>query len=160
MQLINPPSDFGRYYPNEDYYSFKLEMKELKDPGFLQRTKSEYILYKKNKLLGSLLSIGYKIPEQYGWMKNSKTKPTDTILDVGCGNGSLLTQLYKMGFKNLTGIDPFINEGHDYGAIKIQKKEIHDIGEKFDLIMMHHSLEHMFEPLKALQKAFSLLNKN
>ena len=160
MQLMDPPADFSRYYPNEDYYSFKMEMKELKKPGFLQQAKSEFLLYGKNKLIGSLLSIGYKTPEQYDWAKNSKAEPGDAILDVGCGNGSLLTRLFKMGFTNLTGIDPFINEGHDYGAIKIYKKEIHELNEKFDLIMMHHSLEHMFEPLKALQKAYSLLNKN
>ena len=160
MQLMDPPADFSRYYPNEDYYSFKMEMKELKKPGFIQQAKSGYILYGKNKLVGSLLSIGYKIPEQYNWVKNPKTQPGDAILDVGCGNGSLLTQLHRMGFTNLTGIDPFINEAHDYGPIKIFKKEIHDLNSSFDLIMMHHSLEHMLEPLKALQKAYSLLNKN
>lgn len=160
MQLLDPPADFSRYYPNEDYYSFKMEMKELKKPGFLQQVKSDHILYGKNKMIGSLLSIGYKIPEQYNWVKNSKAQFDDAILDVGCGNGSLLTQLYKIGFRNLTGIDPFINEGHDYGAIKILKKEIHDLNCSFDLIMMHHSLEHMLQPLKALQKAYSLLNKN
>ncbi len=160
MQLMDPPADFSRYYPNEDYYSFKMQMKELKKPGFIQQAKSDYLLYRKNKLVGSLLSIGYKIPEQYHWAKNSKAQPGDAILDVGCGNGSLLTQLYRMGFTNLTGVDPFINEAHDYGPIKIFKKEIHDLNGSFDLIMMHHSLEHMFQPLKALQKAYSLLNKN
>ena len=159
MQLMDAPADFSRYYPNEDYYSFKMEMKELRKPGFIQQAKSDYLLYGKNKLIGSLLSIGYKIPEQYHWAKNSKAHPGDAILDVGCGNGSLLTQLYRMGFTNLTGIDPFINEAHDYGPIKIFKKEIHDMTGSFDLIMMHHSLEHMFQPLKALQKAYSLLNK-
>ena len=160
MQLIDPPADFIRYYPNENYYSFKMEMKELKKPGYFQKTKSNYILYGKNKLTGSLLSIGYKIPEQYNWVKNTKAQPADSILDVGCGNGSLLTLLFKLGFTNLTGIDPFINEAHDYGLIKIFKKEIHELNGNFDLIMMHHSLEHMSEPLKALQKAYSLLNKN
>ena len=160
MQLLDPPADFSRYYPNEDYYSFKMEMKELKKPGLFQLVKSTHILYGKNKLTGSLLSIGYKVPEQYAWVKNAKAQPDDAILDVGCGNGSLLTRLYKMGFTNLTGIDPFINESHDYGPIKIFKKEIHDLEGSFDLIMMHHSLEHMFQPLQALQKAYSLLNKN
>lgn len=160
MQLLNPPTDFSRYYPNDDYYSFKLEMKELKKPGLLQKVKAAYLLHGKNKLAGSLLSIGYKIPEYYSWMKNVKANPDDSILDVGCGNGSLLTQLYKTGFNNLTGIDPFINESHDYGAIKILKKDIHEMKGAYNLIMMHHSLEHMFDPLKALQKAFSLLNKN
>ena len=160
MTLMDPPADFSRYYRNEDYYSFRMEMKALKKPGLIQRAKSGFLLYGKNKLVGSLLSIGYKIPEQYNWLKNSKAQRGDAILDVGCGNGSLLTQLHRMGFTNLTGIDPFINEGHDYGPIKIFKKEIYDLNGSFDLIMMHHSLEHMFQPLKALQKTYSLLNKN
>lgn len=158
MQLLNPPLDFSRYYPNEDYYSFKMEIKKLKKPGYLRTAKTDYLLYGKKKLAGSLLSIGYKVPDFYEWMINTKAQFTDAILDVGCGNGSLLTRLYKMGFTNLTGIDPFINKNHDYGAIKIFKKEITDVDQKFDIIMMHHSLEHMFEPLKALKKAWSLLN--
>jgi len=157
MQLLDPPNDFSKYYPNENYYSFKLEMKTLKR-NFFRTAQASYILYGKNKLVGSLLSIGYKIPEFYEWMINTNTQLTDAILDVGCGNGSLLTRLYKMGFSDLTGIDPFINENHDYGPIKIYRKEIFELNEKFDLVMMHHSLEHMFDPLKVLKKAWQLLN--
>jgi len=158
MQLLNPPADFSKYYPNEDYYSFKLEMKELKPPGYLRTSKTKHLLFGEKNLVGSLLSIGYKEPDFYGWMRDSHAKLNDAILDVGCGNRSLLTRLHKMGFTDLTGIDPFIDEGHDYGAIRIFKKEIYDLQQKFDVIMMHHSLEHMFEPLKALKRSWSLLN--
>jgi SAM-dependent methyltransferase len=157
MQLLDPPADLGRYYPNEDYYSFKMEMKALRKPGFLRTGKAEYLLYGKHKLIGPLLSIGYKLPEYYTWMINTRAQLNDAILDVGCGNGSLLTKLYKMGFMDLTGIDPFINEGHDYGAIRILKKEIDQMEGKFDVIMMHHALEHMADPLKAMKKAHFLL---
>jgi SAM-dependent methyltransferase len=158
MQLLDTPDNFSKYYPNEDYYSFKLEMKELKRPGYLRLAKTKHLLLGKTNLAGALLSIGYKEPEFYGWMKNAKVELDNSILDVGCGNGSLLTRLHKMGFTHLTGIDPFINDDHDYGDIKIYKKEIFDLQEKFDLIMMHHSLEHMPEPLNALQKSKALLN--
>jgi SAM-dependent methyltransferase len=160
MQLLNPPSDFSKYYPNENYYSFKMEMKELKKPGYLRTAKAEYLLYGKNKLIGSLLSVGYKLPEYYTWMIHTHAAMNDSILDVGCGNGSLLTKLHKMGFNRLTGIDPFIDDEHDYGAIKIFKKDIHEMQGRFDVIMMHHALEHMFEPLQALKKAYELLNEN
>ncbi len=157
MQLVNPPSDFSRYYPNENYYSFTRKRKDVKEPGVLQSVKASYLLYGKNKFLGKLLSIGYKVPEHYHWMRNANAVPEDAILDVGCGNGSLLTQLYRIGFKNLTGIDPFIDKDYDEGIIKLYKKEIFDLHQQFDLIMMHHSLEHMFQPQQALKKAFELL---
>ncbi len=160
LQIVDPPEDFSRYYPNEDYYSFKMEMKELKKPGYLRKAKAEYLLYGRNKLIGSLLSIGYKLPEYYTWMLNTDAQLKDAILDVGTGNGSLLTKLYKMGFTNLTGIDPFINEGRDYGAVKILKKDIMEMEGKYDVIMMHHALEHMFKPLEAMKKAHTLLNEN
>ena len=98
MQLLDPPADFSKYYPNEDYYSFKLEMKELKPPGYFRTSKTKHLLYGEKNLAGAILSIGYKEPDFYGWMKNTQAKLKDTILDVGCGNGSLLTRLYKMGF--------------------------------------------------------------
>lgn len=158
MQLLDPPADFSRYYPNDNYYSFNLEMRSLKKPGYLRKAKASYILYNRQVLVGKLLSIGYTIPDFYKWMINTKMQLNDFILDVGCGNGSLLTKLQKLGFTNLTGIDPFINEERDLGTIKILKRELADLDGKFDLIMMHHSLEHMFEPLKALQKAYALLN--
>jgi len=158
-QLVDLPPDFSKYYPNENYYSFKLEMKQLRKPGYFRTVKTKYLLYGENSLVGKFLSIGYKEPEFYTWMKNAHAQLNDAVLDVGCGNGSLLTKLFKMGFTNLTGIDPFINEGHNYGAIRIYKEEIYNVTGKFDLIMMHHSLEHMFEPLMALRKARQLLNK-
>ena len=159
MQLQNPPDDFSRYYPNEDYYSFNLEQKKPTTDA-LRKAKASYLLYGQNVLLGGLLSIGYKMPDYYHWMKTTKARRDDAVLDVGCGNGSLLSNLATIGFTNLTGIDPFINRDVMLGDIKILKKEIFDLQQPFDLIMMHHSLEHMFQPLRALQKAHRLLKKS
>ena len=91
-------------------------------------------------------------------MKKTKAQWKDAILDVGCGNGSLLSKLFQMGFTNLTGIDPFIEESRNYGNLEVKKQDIFETTGRFDLIMMHHSLEHMFNPLQVLQKAYSLLN--
>src|SRR6266478_6519141 len=63
MQLHDPPADYSCYYPNEDYYSFKLEMKELKPPNYLRTSKTKHLLYGEKNLVGSILSVGYKEPE-------------------------------------------------------------------------------------------------
>lgn len=156
MQLLDVPGNLGKYYPNEDYYSFKLDLNIREKADTLRKIKADYLLFGKNKLLGSLLSIGYKLPEQMQWMKDMKAKYDDAILDIGTGNGSLLARLFQFGFTNLTGIDPFINESHEYGSIRILKKDIYQVKEQYDVVMMHHSLEHMFEPQRVLQQAMQI----
>ncbi len=157
MQLQNVPADLGKYYPNEDYYSFNLGLQIRKKADVLRKIKADYLLFGRNRLLGSLLSIGYKLPEQFQWMKDLGAKYDDAILDIGTGNGSLLARLFQIGFTNLTGIDPFINESKDYGSIKILKKDIYEVTEQYNVVMMHHSLEHMFEPQKVLAQAMKIL---
>lgn len=160
MQIQNPPADLSIYYPNESYYSFNLSLNVKAKADILRKIKASYLLFNQNKLAGSILSIGYKMPDYLEWMKYTQTKFDDKILDVGTGNGSLLARLFNVGFTNLTGIDPFINEGKNYGAIHIERKSIFDVEKKYNTIMLHHALEHMFEPVKVLQKVYDILEPN
>ena len=159
MQLLDIPADIGKYYPNEGYYSFNLGLDIRQKPDTLRKLKAYYLIYGKNKLAGSLLSIGYKAPDHYSWIKNAGVQYNDAILDVGTGNGSLLLNLFKIGFTNLTGIDPFIERDQQYGAINIYKKSIFETEGQYDYIMLHHAFEHMDEPLKVLQQLYKLLKK-
>ena len=157
MQLTDIPANLEKYYPNEDYYSFNLGLDIRKKPDMLRRIKSSYLLYGKNKLLGSLLSVGYTTPDYFSWVKIPQVKYDDAILDVGTGNGSLLLNLFKIGFTNLTGIDPFIDKEQHYGSVNIYKKSIYEVEGQFDYIMLHHAFEHMDEPLKVLLRLKGLL---
>jgi len=156
MQLQNIPVDLSKYYLNENYYSFRSQMPIRKKADRLRKIKTDYLLFGKNKILGGLLSIGYKMPEQYEWVKCAGVKYTDAILDVGTGSGNLLARLFQIGFQNLTGIDPFIDSSQDQGAVKILKKDIYDVEDQYDLVMMHHSLEHMSDPLSVLQQVMKI----
>lgn len=157
MQLQEIPANLGKYYPNEDYYSFNLELNVKKKPDALRKIKSSYLLYGKNPLLGKLLSIGYNEPEYFSWVRIPQVQYNDAILDVGTGNGSLLLNLFKMGFTNLTGIDPFIDKEQHYGSVNIYRKDIYEMSGQYDFVMLHHAFEHMDEPLKVLQRLKELL---
>ncbi|MEI7964568.1 MAG: class I SAM-dependent methyltransferase [Chitinophagaceae bacterium] len=159
MQLMNIPADLGKYYPNEGYYSFNLSLDVRKKADLLRKLKAGYLIYGKNKIAGKLLSIGYKAPDYYSWIKNAGVQYPDSILDVGTGNGSLLLSLFKIGFTNLHGIDPFIDHSQQYGNISIYKQSVFETHGSYDFIMLHHAFEHMDEPLAVLKKLHRLLNK-
>lgn len=157
MQLLEIPSDMGQYYPPDKYYSYNTGDKKQAAKDSLRKIKAGYILYGRNKTAGSLLSIGYKIPEYFTWLKKAKVQFADSILDVGCGNGALLLSLYANGFTDLTGADPFIPADYDYGGVKIYKKEIFDLHGQFDFIMLNHVFEHIDNPSEILQQLYQLL---
>jgi SAM-dependent methyltransferase len=86
---------------------------------------------------------------------------TSKILDVGCGQGHLLIILRYFGFNRLTGVDPFIVEDFELDPVThIHKSEIAAIEGNFDLIMFHHSLEHVENPAVVLKKAWELLEES
>lgn len=156
LQLKDIPADLGRYYPNDNYSLNEGHTIPKKADSF-RKAQSQYLLYGRSMIPGGLFSIGYRMPDYYQWMKNTQAKYTDAILDIGTGTSSLLTRLFRIGFTNLTGIDPFINESKDYGPIRILKMDVFEMEDQFDIIMMHHSLEHMFEPRKVLKHLLRLL---
>jgi SAM-dependent methyltransferase len=74
------------------------------------------------------------------------------IMDVGCGSGSLLYALKEVGFTNLMGIDPYLKDNICYeNGLNILKQTIHDLQDEYDLIMYHHSFEHIADPYHELE---------
>jgi len=163
LQLIDIPDDLSKYYP-QNYFSLSVD--EAKNPkDFMQiliRKLTIYYYSNRNKLIIKL--IYFMFPELFtltitkenmGFLFNCK------ILDVGCGAGSLLYTLKLAGFNNLYGIDPYINENISYdNKIYIYKSDILAHNDMYDIIMLNHSLEHIVEQEKTMNKIYSLLNKN
>jgi SAM-dependent methyltransferase len=150
IQLLSIPEDLGPYYPS-DYYSFS----SLRSSGFLRN------LLKKIRIRAYFASgLNLFLPPFGGyWLKKLSPKFTDRIADVGCGNGQLLYELHVSGFEDLHGFDPFLENESQLGAgLKIWNKEFGQTNLYFDVVMLHHSFEHMAEPEQVLKTCFDRLN--
>ena len=91
---------------------------------------------------------------------NKSINKNSPILDVGCGDGKFLTILKKAGFKDLTGMDLFIDEENMLEGIKIYQASLEEFnpGRKYDLITSNHSFEHMDNQLENLKCFENLVN--
>jgi SAM-dependent methyltransferase len=150
IQLLSIPEDLGPYYPS-DYYSFS----SLRSSGFLRN------LLKKIRIRSYFATgLNLFLPPFGGyWLKKLSPKFTDRIADVGCGNGQLLYELHVSGFEDLHGFDPFLENESQLGAgLKIWNKEFGQTNLYFDVVMLHHSFEHMAEPEQVLKTCFDRLN--
>ncbi len=159
LQIITIPTDMDRHYPS-NYYSFG-DVSYTHHPFkiFLKKKLIQYKIYKEKTLIGKLLSLKYRDPEDfYPWLETIRPAFDAAILDVGCGSGRLLIKLQKSGFTNLRGADPFIKNDITYeGGLTIYKKSLQEMGGEYDLIILNHSFEHMEGQEEILAKAQKLL---
>ena len=102
----------------------------------------------------------YKKPPIMG-PSATQTAITTSILDVGCGAGEFLCKLAQLGYTNLTGCDPFIENDITYeNGVSIYKKEIHDMSGQFDNIFLNDSFEHVTDPHDVMDSIKRLLAPN
>jgi SAM-dependent methyltransferase len=154
LTLIDPPADPAKYY--DDYYTEKKSFYPINNVmGTAWRLRCRL------SLLGFFPLIRlFAYNTMLDWCNRIKKIRLDSaILDVGCGNGDILFEFSKHGFTNLTGVDLFPPEITDTSfKWKFIKGEISEVTcQKFDLIMFHHSLEHMTDHEQVLSKARDLL---
>jgi|WetSurMetagenome_2_1015567.scaffolds.fasta_scaffold81483_2 SAM-dependent methyltransferase len=153
LRLLNVPADLHRYYP-ENYYS--LSGKNSLAISMKCHWMS-YSVFGKNPI-GWFFSLIFGKHHLSSWMKESGMTLESAVLDLGCGGGNLLAMMKRVGFKNLHGADPFLEKNHTRDGVPLDKTEIVAIEGKFDIIMLHHSFEHMANPLAVLSKIKTLLN--
>lgn len=161
LSLTTIPENMGQYYPST-YYSFK------KEPTKNIHKNTESIKkYLRVSSMKEHIGIGTTIdkfinrvrPISYQWLKKYLVTFESKILDVGCGNGFLIEEMSRYGFTNLYGIDLFTPKKIQDENFKIYQTDIYGLKEEeFDLIMYHHSFEHIANPHKELQVIYSKLS--
>jgi SAM-dependent methyltransferase len=166
LQLAEIPADLDRYYPPEYFPDPDQLPRENPIPPFLRRQRTAH-------LLGRFSFFGRRATERYGrptvpifgqpdyftWLNYCCVHLRSRILDVGCGRGILLRRLEEDGFKDLTGIDPYLTEEVHRPGFRLLKTELYALQETFDLIMLHHTFEHMAEPHRVFAALERLLRR-
>jgi SAM-dependent methyltransferase len=152
----------SRHYP-PDYYSYNLT--EPNHSLGLRRRVQLWLMQQRDKaavgrgnVLGSVLKA-IKPSSLINILSTARLLPQERILDVGCGSGALLDRMANLGFTKLNGIDPFISTDiRTRTGVKIRKLPLSEVRETFDVIMFHHSFEHVPWPEEELRSARNRLD--
>lgn len=149
IQIVNPPADMSSYYDNSYYESFSRQTKNL-FLDWVREIRDKYAIRRKTGFIGRVLSWIRPLPPDFTIVGKYATN-TSKILDVGCGSGSYIRILRRIGFENVTGIDPYLKEDqHLKCGLTILRSYIEDVKDLYDVILSHHSLEHVPHPLDTL----------
>lgn len=148
LQISTIPADLGQYYANAYYAHSEPEettRQKLRD-AFLTWSTS-LILWGPGVLLALLErspALGRRIRcHPLRSLRNLRLRRDSPIADVGGGNGLLLRALSRLGFTDLTCIDPFIDADDERGGIRYVKGHLAEQTRRFALLMYHHSMEHV-----------------
>jgi len=159
LQLVEKETNENKMYPVQ-YYSFNT----YQENTLKSRIKRFIIKQSVAKALGeanAFFSVFAQKERQSGaHALKGKINKTTSILDVGCGDGKLIEALSSCGYQHLKGIDPYLENDVVREKYSLLKKEISEMPteDKFDLIMMHHSFEHVDDPLETIGHIKRLLN--
>ena len=150
LQIRQVPEDLGRHYP-PDYYSFVPRRKAAPSAlaTALRRLRADaWIGNRKSTRIGRFLArLSRREPDYVSWLFGLPVDTGSRVADVGCGGGELLRKLHREGFRHLVGLDPFIVEDRDLGGgVRVLRRSLENDDGIYDLIMMHHSFEHMADP--------------
>jgi len=101
-------------------------------------------------------------------LKNNTGKDL-AFLDVGAGTGAMMYSAKKLGFTTIRGFElntlaaEHGNNRHPYGKISnidiCNSKQVSKVNERFDVILCHHTLEHVYDPDSAIKNMKFLLKE-
>lgn len=135
LQIDNIPENLSNYYP-DGYYSFSSHLTPLEI--WLYRA-----YFKAPRLARHIRQAG-----AFQAVIDARPKRGARLLDVGCGAGKLVVVLRGLGF-DAHGTDPYVK----VETPTVRRASLAEAANGWDLIMFHHSLEHMSDNVGVLRCA-------
>jgi SAM-dependent methyltransferase len=144
VQLISPLPDVAVAYP-PDYYSLseKPVVHGSRGARFAKSARTALAL-RLPVALAEYAVARKRLGPHIAWFAGLGIRLRTSILDVGSGSGGFCAELYGEGFRDVTGIDPFIREDLELmPGVWIYRGEVERLWRRYQLITMNHSLEHV-----------------
>jgi SAM-dependent methyltransferase len=167
LYITTIPDDLADYYSTK-YYSFDIDPEEAMGGRLAARavaTIGRSVLFGSGRLADALvratgrrqvqtLATLFTSVRRAGIPQGRETR----ILDVGAGSGSLVFALGLAGLADVTGIDPFNAGDRTFStAGRVLRRSLADVEGRFDLVMLHHSFEHVPDPAATLDEVAAVL---
>jgi SAM-dependent methyltransferase len=147
LYMTDPPADLSPFYP-PGYYSYshasRSRLSALSEDIAARARAAGYVRF--------LRRCGMRLG------------PSTAFIDVGAGSGDLLRALRAIGFSHGIGVDPYLRDGTDTNGVTILRRPIDEVAAddspvEADVVMFHHSLEHVADPAVSLRAAATLLTR-
>ena len=162
LTLLDLPDDLAPYYP-DTYLSMTV------DPASLGRAPLAAISAVSRSIMrapGSAGTLQRVLPDRRARtlaviLESVARAPGPRprhVLDVGSGSGMVPLAVSRAGSVEVLGIDPFASVDRRLGPhAELRVMTLDEVDGAFDLVMLHHSLEHVPDPLDALRQVRRLL---
>lgn len=160
LQLLDAPQDFERFYPS-NYTAYR----QYGPQGAILRRLWLYLRKRRNHaFLQQGWSFDRVLTDRYEYLQlrafaRLGADRNARILDVGCGGGMLVKDLREQGYSNVMGLDRYIPQTiNDADGVVVMKGTLSDLNSTtWDVIMFHHSFEHMPDQADVLRSTAALL---
>ena len=163
---LENPNFAGRKDPDGYHYQMLrcedctlLYASEIYDEEYSNQLYNESSFDYSSELKGLTKSYSETLKEGIKLLENSK----ENFLEIGCGNGFMLQEALRLGFKNVKGIEPS-KDAISFADNEVKNFIQHGIfdenqieNEKYDLVFIAMIIEHVVDSNKFLESIYKVL---